>query len=47
MASSAVIMTVVVFYCLSSRLRGDENQWQALPAAWQPSTTGDGDDSLL
>lgn len=25
------------FYCLSSRLRGDENQWRAPPVAWQPS----------
>lgn len=39
MASSVVIITVIVFYCLSSLLRGDENQWQALPAAWQPTAT--------
>lgn len=39
MASSVVIITIIVFYCLSSLLRGDENQWQALPAAWQPTAT--------
>lgn len=39
MASSVVIIPVIVFHCLSSLLRGDENQWQALPAAWQPAAS--------
>lgn len=37
---SSVIIAVIVFYCLSSQLRGDENQWKALPAAWQLTATG-------
>lgn len=40
MARRAVIIAVIVFYCLSSLLRGDENQWQAFPVAWQPHLCG-------
>lgn len=40
MAHRAVIIAVIVFYCLSSLLRGDENQWQAFPVAWQPHLCG-------
>lgn len=39
MGSSVVFISVIVFYCLSSLLRADENQWQALPAAWQLTAT--------
>lgn len=40
MAHRAVIIAVIVFYCLSSLLRGNENQWQAFPVAWQPHLCG-------
>lgn len=47
MGSSVIIAVIVFFYCLSSQLRGDENQWKALPEAWQLTATGWRDDSLL